>query len=383
MKILLVNDYIVPFGWAEKVVQNIFWYLETSDHEVELFGHTTSQRPSLLGRFSLLIKYTHKLTNFKPDIVHLHRFQWIFGVWIFVVSKIFSRAKIIWHVHDFSISCYWMGVKNTWEVCDWWVRHGECVRHVTRGWLLDVFYDIIKFFRWVCRRFIIKNTADWVVSLSSYLDKTNQRTFWYDKKYLLLPNYIEQNNTYALKENWNNILFVWRLEKEKWLEVLIRSIDILAKEWKSHKDITLDIVWDWSLRSKLEDMVITMWLDSNILFHGRVEYSKISEYYSNARMLVVPSVRYENNPLVVLEWMSAHLPVIATDIWWLKDMIQHGHSGYLFSLWNYWELAMYIWKLLENKHNALQIWNTWFEILNKLYSKDSYYKKIEKFYQEI
>lgn len=68
-------------------------------------------------------------------------------------------------------------------------------------------------------------------------------------------------------------------------------------------------------------------LDDIVAIHGFT--NEISEFYENADICLVPSVRADPFPTTVLEAMSAGLPVIGTNIGGIPEMITDGQTGYM------------------------------------------------------
>ena len=63
---------------------------------------------------------------------------------------------------------------------------------------------------------------------------------------------------------------------------------------------------------------------------GEVENDKISSVYAGVDVLVVSSIWYENAPLVILEALAAHVPVVASRIGGIPELIKEGVNGLLF-----------------------------------------------------
>ena len=71
--------------------------------------------------------------------------------------------------------------------------------------------------------------------------------------------------------------------------------------------------------------------DPRIRFMGTFEPSNISDVISSIDILAVPSIWYENEPLVVKSALQAGVPVLCNDIGSLADMIIQGQTGWLVS----------------------------------------------------
>lgn len=70
--------------------------------------------------------------------------------------------------------------------------------------------------------------------------------------------------------------------------------------------------------------------DPRITFAGPYGEEQAAQVFADMDALVVPSVWYENTPFVVLEAFAAGVPVIASDLGGLSEIVQHGVNGLLF-----------------------------------------------------
>lgn len=68
-----------------------------------------------------------------------------------------------------------------------------------------------------------------------------------------------------------------------------------------------------------------------IEFCGTFSNEKIAHIFSSIDVLVVPSLWYENTPLVLYSAQAAHCPVIASNLSGLAEVIQHDVNGLLFA----------------------------------------------------
>ncbi len=70
--------------------------------------------------------------------------------------------------------------------------------------------------------------------------------------------------------------------------------------------------------------------DERIHLCGPFPNEKIGRVLSSLDVLVVPSVWYENTPVVIYEALAAGYPVIATDIEGISEIVHHEKNGLLF-----------------------------------------------------
>ena len=117
------------------------------------------------------------------------------------------------------------------------------------------------------------------------------------------------------------ILFVGRLRHAKGLDVLLHALAGLPVA-----GYQLRIVGDGELRKSLENLAVTLGVRDKIVFLGF--RSDVTALMSSADCLVLPS-RWEGMPNVVLEAMAIGLPVVATRVGGIPEVIEHGLTGWL------------------------------------------------------
>jgi glycosyltransferase involved in cell wall biosynthesis len=89
--------------------------------------------------------------------------------------------------------------------------------------------------------------------------------------------------------------------------------------------------------------------DSRISCLGTFPNREIGKVLSELDVLVIPSLWYENSPLVVHSAQAAKVPVIASDIGGLSEAITHEINGLLFERGNARALAVQIRRLAEDR----------------------------------
>jgi glycosyltransferase involved in cell wall biosynthesis len=119
-------------------------------------------------------------------------------------------------------------------------------------------------------------------------------------------------------------LFVGRLSAEKGLNVLLSA-------WKRLRDaIPLRIAGDGPLRNELSIHARTKGMRGVELL-GQIAPQAIASLMRGARFLVLPSLTYENFPLTVAEAFACGVPVIASRLGSLAEIVTDGLNGLHFS----------------------------------------------------
>lgn len=119
-------------------------------------------------------------------------------------------------------------------------------------------------------------------------------------------------------------LFVGRLRIRKGVEVLMRALTLLEDPAQT----PLWIAGDGEHRAALEETARRFELGSRVRFLGRCDGGQVRWLLSRASALVVPSI-YEGMPLVVLEAMAGGVPVIASAVSGIPEVVEDGATGWL------------------------------------------------------
>ena len=107
-----------------------------------------------------------------------------------------------------------------------------------------------------------------------------------------------------------------------------KGIDVMLKVVKKlkQKNIKLLLVGEGPSKNKFEKMAEAMGIGKNVVFAGWRK--DIPQIMKSADVLILPS-RGEGLPGIVMEAMASGLPVVASDIPCIPDLIQDNVSGFL------------------------------------------------------
>lgn len=120
-------------------------------------------------------------------------------------------------------------------------------------------------------------------------------------------------------------------------------------------------------------------LESRVRFLGyRQDFRKLLKA---ADIFLMPSYR-EGLPTVVMEAMSAGLPVIGTDIRGNRDLISHGKTGYLVKVNDAETMAEYLRELMEKKEQRITMGEKAREAVQP-YGKNQVAREMEKIYRSL
>jgi glycosyltransferase involved in cell wall biosynthesis len=139
-------------------------------------------------------------------------------------------------------------------------------------------------------------------------------------------------------------LFVGRLCEEKGVRILINAWRELAT------NVPLCVVGDGRLREEMEAQIKKFGL-SQITMLGEVPPDRVVHWMHGARFLVSPSLWYEGFPVTVAEAYACGLPVIASELGSLAEIVVPGRTGLHFKPGDAAELARAVdWAWSHNDH---------------------------------
>lgn len=130
---------------------------------------------------------------------------------------------------------------------------------------------------------------------------------------------------YGIAPDDKIVLFVGRLVPQKGVEYLIKAT---SKIVSNHPNARIVIVGDGWLKEYLWSLAESSGYRHKILFLGFLSDSELIELTLSSDALVVPSV-YEPFGIVALEGMAAGVPVVASNVGGLAEIIEHDRTGVL------------------------------------------------------
>jgi glycosyltransferase involved in cell wall biosynthesis len=121
------------------------------------------------------------------------------------------------------------------------------------------------------------------------------------------------------------LLFVARIAKVKGLDVLMEALPAVVA---AHPGVHLDIVGDGPDRAALEQLVATRGLSGHVSFLGYRSQAEVAALLAGTDVFVLPSFA-EGVPVTLMEAMGAHVPVVATQVGGVSELVDDGVNGFI------------------------------------------------------
>ena len=155
------------------------------------------------------------------------------------------------------------------------------------------------------------------------------------------------------KENEITIGIVKTLTEKYGIEYLIKAIKELENilDIENYKKIRLLIYGKGELKNKLEDLTKELQIEDKVIFKGYISNEDVPKALNEMDIFVVPSILdSESFGVAAVEAMACEIPVIASSVGGLKEVIVDKETGYLVPKKDHKEIAKYLKKLILDKN---------------------------------
>ncbi len=228
--------------------------------------------------------------------------------------------------------------------------------------------------------------SDGVTAVSKYLRETTISTYNINREIEVIPNFVDTKIFNPIKNHQLRkkfapkdekiLIHVSNFRRVKRVQDVIRVFEIVRKKIPSK----LVLVGDGPERGDVESLCRTLKLYDDVIFLGKQE--ALNEILCSADIFILPS-QMESFGLSALEAMSCGLPVIATNVGGLPEVVLHGETGYLVEVGNVERMASYVIELFEDKNKYQKFSERARERAEKLFDKNLIVPKYEEFYAKI
>ena len=186
------------------------------------------------------------------------------------------------------------------------------------------------------------------------------------------------------KENEITIGIVKTLTEKYGIEYLIKAIKELENilDIENYKKIRLLIYGKGELKNKLEDLTKELQIEDKVIFKGYISNEDIPKVLNEMDIFVVPSIN-ESFGVAAVEAMACEIPVIASSVGGLKEVIIDKETGYLVPKKDYKEIAKYLKKLILDKNLRIYLGKNGRKRVLENYDWNSNVNYMIKIYKEI
>jgi glycosyltransferase involved in cell wall biosynthesis len=329
MRMLLVHNSYQQRGGEDAVVDAERALLAGRGHEVETWFESNDVIRSARSKLEHALRLPHcsetrqrmsqKLAAFRPDIVHVH------NTFPRLTSSIYESCNeagvpVVQTLHNYRPICAGAMLLRGGKICEECLTRSpyHAVRHrCYRGSLTGTA---------AVARMIDRNIADRVwthridrfVALTDFAKAKFVQAGFPAARISVKPNFVfDERGAPRAGGERRGALFVGRLSPEKGVLPLLAAWRRLA--------VPLRIIGDGPLAPLVREHS-----SPQIQYVGALPRDAVIAEMRRAAILVFPSVWYEGMPMTIIEAYSSGLPVMASDLGSMRELVLHGHTGLRF-----------------------------------------------------
>lgn len=332
-RILIAHNQYQQRGGEDQVVDSESALLQKYGHEVILFKEDNASI-STIPNYRLAIetiwsnkamrKISNAIERSRPDIIHVHNTLPLLSPSIYWAAANYG-IPVVQTLHNFRLLCPQAMLLRDGKICEDCIGHlpwrsiiHRCYREsalqtaVITGMLS--LHRVLKTYREKVSAYIALTEFSKNIFISGGLPA---------QRIHVKPNFVDL--PYNKPSARTNGLFVGRLSQEKGISCLASAIKVIP-------NVMIDVFGSGSMAYVMQPI-------SQFRLHGWKSNSEIHEAMRKAAYLVVPSIWHETFGLIVIEAFANGLPVIASRIGALSEIIDDRKTGLLFEPGSHKSLA--------------------------------------------
>lgn len=232
----------------------------------------------------------------------------------------------------------------------------------------------------------IMNCIDVLILLSESFVSEFDAVFPRVRK-LAVPNFVPQNtlkeSSLVKKESRSriNVLYVGRLSQLKGTYDLLKAASLLKQDERV-QFLLAGLGGTEADEKRIVSQINRGGLEDRVKLLGYIEGQSKLDLFQDSDIFVLPSYT-EIFPVVIVEAMAAGMPVIATPVGAVPEIIQDGINGFIVPVGDHRSLAERIRYLVQDQEKRLEMgWNN-LQKFHKEYRVDINVDRIDRIYQSL
>lgn len=390
MKIILAHNRYQFAGGEDVVVQAEKALLESYDHEVLVlevdnnnivgaWSKAKAATGAIYSSTSRDLLHT-EITQFQPNVVHIHNFFPILSPSVYD-SCWNSNVPVVQTLHNYRLGCPNALLFRDGKVCEdcldkpvpWpGVMHGCYRGSITQSAVVATMLAVHR----------LRGT--WQKRVNAYITLTNFQKGKMiqaglpEEKIHVKPNFaFDPGSPVDTDVVGSYALYAGRLSVEKGVATLIDAY------MQNDSLMPLQIVGDGPLRNTLQERVQALGLENKIKFLGQQEKTSVLTLMRSAQVLIFPSIWYETFGLTIIEAFACGLPVIASRIGCMMELVEDSVTGLHFETGNSLDLAEKMSWAITHKHEIAQMKKNARQVYETRYIPKYNYQQLMNIYHQV
>jgi len=353
-------------------------YFASQKHDVHIISFQYQTIPGVTVH-DIGFKWSRVINHSDSTLAILRKTAYL--LYIFKIKKLIHKLKPdILHAH-YATSYGFCGVVANYHPLIISVWGSDVIDFPTKSW-----------FRKIALSFVLKK-ADYITATSQMLTQAVKQFTGQSKTINTIPFgvNIEKFKPFGTKSDGIITFGIVKGLEEKYGHLLL--IKAFKRCADKYKNIRLLVIGSGILEANLKKLRDELQLTEKVELTGYIENDTIPHYLNQMDVFVMPSImESETFGVAAVEASACGIPVIASNIGGLPEVVHHGETGYLFPPGDVNQLSEYMEKLIREQElrsrmgmagreyvlqnydwqkNALQMYHLYEEIIIKKESKET------------
>ena len=284
------------------------------------------------------------LKRYQPTVVHFHHYAHMGVEMIKAVKNTLPNTKILFTLHEYMAICFNNGqmVKkgstklcyesNTIDCAQCFPEKSSADFFMRKQYLQSIFSYVDKFIS--PSHFLIDRYKAWGIP---------------EEKMVMIENgqpvsHGSEPRPLSKDEKRGRFAFFGQINPFKGVDVLLEAFAALPEE--TQEQVHLDIhganlhLQEEDFQNKISSLLEE--LEGVVTLHGSYEPHEMPRLLKECDWMIIPSIWWENSPMVIQEAYNHGRPVISADIGGMAEKIIDGETGYHFRRGSHQSLASVI-----------------------------------------
>jgi glycosyltransferase involved in cell wall biosynthesis len=300
------------------------------------------------------------LNQLQPQILHFHHYL-NFGVEAFLhVRETLPNCKIVVTLHEYLAICHHFGqmiTKPDRTLC-YEATPTKCAACFTelapsdfslRTWYIRRFFELVDHFV-APSQFLAERYIAWGIPQERMSVIEN----------LIVPPRVTNRRAEAVdRAGLLRVGFFGQISALKGINVLLEAAEII--EQRKVTNVVFEIYGDYSgapPEFQAEFLARMKNVGRNVKFHGPYDQHRVDALMQAVDVVVVPSIWWENSPLVIQEALRNRRPILCSDVGGMAEKVRDGIDGYHFPVGNSVALASSLLQLADKPNRLTSIGKT-------------------------
>lgn len=376
MRVLVLHNQYQQRGGEDAVAQAECELLASRDHAVRQFTRH-NDHIGAMGRLDLAAQtlwskasnqaLALELALWRPAVVHVHNTFPLISPSVYWACAS-ARVPVVQTLHNFRLLCPQAMLLRNGKVCE------DCLGRVPWRGALRGCYRGSRAQSSVLASMLVlhrglgtwRNKVTRYIALNEFCRAKFVEGGLPAERIVVKPNFVQCPD--AVPQSRSGFLFVGRLSREK-------GIDVLAGAIGSAPGVHVRVAGIGPEEPKLRDL-------PQLELLGAMAPAAVYQEMARAGALVLPSIWYENFPRTLVEAFANGLPVIASRLGALPELVEEGKTGLLFEPGNAADLAVKLQWAQSHPQEMLAMGRNARALYEAQYTADRNYAQLMAIYRD-